>query len=87
MPIMDGYQVSQGIREFYCINEVAQPLIIACTGHVEEEFIKEAWLNDIDEVIPKPVNVDILAEIIDEIIIHDYEQLDWLHTQIKINSY
>ena len=35
---------------------------------MEEEFIKKAWVNDIDEVLPKPVNVDILAEIFKDIL-------------------
>ena len=43
-------------------------MIIACTGHVEEEFIKKAWQKKIDEIIPKPVNIDILKEIINSII-------------------
>ena len=36
---------------------------------MEEEFIKKAWLNNIDEVLPKPVNVDVLAEIFKDILI------------------
>ena len=60
MPVMDGYEVSEAIREFYRINHVPQPMIIACTGHVEEEFIKKAWFSEIDEVLPKPVKVEIL---------------------------
>ena len=68
MPVMDGYEASNEIREFYRVKQVPQPLIIACTGHMEEDFIKKAWLHDIDEILPKPVNVDILAEIIKEIL-------------------
>ena len=69
MPVMDGYEASQTIREFYRMRQMPQPLIIACTGHVEEEFIKKAWLNDIDEVLPKPVNVELLAEILRDILL------------------
>ena len=43
-------------------------MIVACTGHIEEEFIKKAWLHDIDEVLPKPVNIETLSEIFKEII-------------------
>jgi CheY-like chemotaxis protein len=68
MPVMDGYDASQKIREFYRLKSVPQPLIVACTGHVEEEFIKKAWINDIDEVLPKPVNVEIISEILKDII-------------------
>ena len=43
-------------------------MIVACTGHVEDQFIKKAWSNEIDEVLPKPVNVDHLAAIFTEIL-------------------
>ena len=43
-------------------------MIIACTGHVEDEFINKAWMHDIDEVLPKPVNMQMLADIFDEIL-------------------
>ena len=36
MPVMDGYEASQEIRDFYRLKNVPQPMIIACTGHVEE---------------------------------------------------
>ena len=65
MPIMDGYEVAEEIRNFYRLNGVQQPMIVACTGHVEEEFIKKAWTHEIDEVIPKPVNAQILRQIFD----------------------
>lgn len=68
MPVMDGYEAAEVIRDFYESNLVPQPLIIACTGHVEEEFIKKAWTKRIDEILPKPVNIEILKEIINEII-------------------
>ena len=46
-------------------------MIVACTGHVEEEFIKKAWLSDIDEVLPKPVNMDVLSEIFKDIVLQN----------------
>ena len=63
MPVMDGFEEADEIRNFYRINKVAQPMIVACTGHVEEDYIKQAWVHEIDEVIPKPVNAEILKEI------------------------
>lgn len=47
---------------------MAQPMIVAVTGHVEEEYIKKAWKSDIDEVIPKPLNCDILQKILDQML-------------------
>lgn len=68
MPIIDGYEVSQQIRSFYRDNQVPQPMIVACTGHMEEEFIKRAWQHQIDEVLPKPISVDTLSEIFKDIL-------------------
>ena len=66
MPIMDGYEFVEGLRDFYRLNKVPQPKVVACTGHFEDQFIKRAWIHEIDEVIPKPMNIDILKSIIDE---------------------
>jgi hypothetical protein len=43
-------------------------MIVACTGHTEEEFIKKAWQVQIDEVLQKPVNIFILQEVLLDII-------------------
>ena len=48
-------------------------MIVACTGHVEEEFINKAWQHEIDEVLPKPVNVEVLNEIFKDILLQDDE--------------
>ena len=68
MPVMDGYDSSREIRDFYEANQMKQPLIVACTGHVEEEFIQKAWFCGIDEILPKPVSIEVLTEISKEII-------------------
>ena len=43
-------------------------MIVACTGHTEEEYIKKAWRYEIDEVVPKPTNIQVIKEILQEII-------------------
>jgi YesN/AraC family two-component response regulator len=43
-------------------------MIVACTGHSENEYIFKAWRHSIDEVLPKPTNLNILKEILGEII-------------------
>ena len=43
-------------------------MIVACTGHVEEAYINKAWMHDIDEVVPKPIKLEILKQIFDEIV-------------------
>ena len=39
MPIMDGYEASEQIRQYVSKNNLFQPWIIACTGHNENEYI------------------------------------------------
>jgi len=68
MPIMDGFESSEKIRNFYRANKVAQPMIVACTGHAEEQYIQKAWCHEIDEVIPKPVSPDILKLVFAEML-------------------
>lgn len=67
MPIMDGFEEAENIRNYYQKHGVQQPMIVACTGHVEDAYINKAWRHEIDEVVPKPVNVTILKEIFAEI--------------------
>ena len=69
MPIMDGYTAADKIRKFVKSVNLEQPMIVALTGHTEEEYIKKAWIQQMDEVIPKPTNVQIIKEILKEIIL------------------
>ena len=69
MPIMDGYTAADKIRKFVKSVNLEQPMIVALTGHIEEEYIKKAWIHQMDEVIPKPTNVQIINEILKEIIL------------------
>ena len=68
MPIMDGYEASENIRNFVRLNDLLQPMIVACTGHTEEKYIEKAWQHLMDEVVPKPTNVQIISTILSEII-------------------
>lgn len=63
MPVMDGFESAEEIRSFYRLQKAHQPMIVACTGHVEEEYIKRAWACEIDEVIPKPISAACLKEV------------------------
>ena len=68
MPVMDGFELTEEIRSFYRDNRIPQPMIVACTGHVEEEYIKKAWTHEIDEIIPKPVKPEVLKEVLQVLI-------------------
>ncbi len=41
MPIMDGNEATQKIRQFLYDNGIHQPIISGCTGHIEQSFIKK----------------------------------------------
>jgi CheY-like chemotaxis protein len=64
MPVMDGYQAAKKIREFLHQNKQIQPYMVACTGNVEESQIKRAWSSKFDEVVAKPVTVQIITTIL-----------------------
>ena len=50
-------------------------MIVACTGHVEEEYISKAWAHQMDEVIAKPISVEGLEELLEEIVDFDIEKI------------
>ena len=58
MPKMDGYQATQRIRDFITELGVEQPLIVAISGHVEEQYIKRALDAGMNTVIAKPAKLD-----------------------------
>ena len=64
MPIMDGYETTENIRRFCKKQNIQQPMIVACTGHTEEEYIQKAWRYEMDEVVPKPSNINVIREIL-----------------------
>ena len=43
-------------------------MVVGCTGHTEEEYIQKAWLHEMDEIVPKPVKIEQIKTILQEII-------------------
>ena len=35
-------------------------MIVACSGHCEQEFVKKAWEYEFDEMMPKPIKDKVL---------------------------
>ena len=68
MPILDGYEASDRIRQYLRNHYEQQPMIVACTGHTEIEYIKKAWRYQMDEVVPKPANIQVIKCILDEMV-------------------
>ena len=69
MPIMDGYEAADRIRKHQTENFLLQPMIVACTGHTENEFIKKAWRHQMDEVIAKPANIEVVRALINSMVV------------------
>ena len=65
MPIMDGYEATDKIREFLYLQGIIQPLIVAVTGHSEESYVERALNSGINYVLSKPVTSQQLKEILD----------------------
>ncbi len=39
---------------------------MACTGHCEPEYVQKAWRHDMDEVVAKPLKLEVMNEILAE---------------------
>ena len=68
MPIVDGYDACDMIRNFVRSKNILQPKVIACTGHTEEEYIYKAWRHGFDEIVAKPIRVELMKLILKETI-------------------
>ena len=60
MPFMDGYEATSKIREFIDEQGVSQPIISAVTGHTEQAYIERAINAGMNQVISKPVDIEVL---------------------------
>lgn len=58
MPVMDGIQATQQIRDGLNHNDIEKPLIIACTAYSEAYDKDKCILAGANEFINKPVNFD-----------------------------
>jgi CheY-like chemotaxis protein len=68
MPVLNGFETTDKIRSFYKKKNFQQPMIIACTGHTEDEYIQKAWHHKMDEFIMKPTKIEVLKSIIQEMV-------------------
>ena len=67
MPIMDGYQATKKIREYLLEKGVDQPLIIAVTGHSEEQYVRKAIYSGMNQVFTKPVKGELVKQLVEMI--------------------
>ena len=64
MPEMDGYECTQRIRKLIHEFSSVQPIISAVTGHTEQAYVDRAVESGMNQVISKPVNPNILKNLI-----------------------
>ena len=67
MPIMDGNTATSKIREYLYECNVDQPIIVGCTGHVEESYVQRSIKSGMNQVFSKPVNVKLLKSTLSKI--------------------
>lgn len=67
MPILDGYEATQKIREIFYENGLPQPIILAVTGHCEKHYVKIALNSGMNQVLSKPIKADVLSAIMNHL--------------------
>ena len=55
MPILDGYDATEQIRQFLFEMDIEQPIIVAVTGHTEPSYVERAVNSGMNAVFGKPV--------------------------------
>ena len=43
-------------------------MIVACTGHTENEYVKKAYRYQMDEVVAKPADIEVIKCILSEML-------------------
>ena len=70
MPFMDGYEATYKIREYLYTQDMTQPIISAITGHTEQAYIDKSINCGMNQVLSKPVQVEVLQHLIKELGYH-----------------
>ena len=63
MPFMDGYESTQQIRSYLFSLKFDQPIIVAVTGHTEPNYVDMAIKSGMNQVLSKPIQSQILRQI------------------------
>jgi len=64
MPIMDGYESADKIKRYLQSLGIAQPIILAVTGHTEQHYVQRAIDCGMNQVFSKPLRGDLLKNIL-----------------------
>ena len=66
MPIMDGFDATNQIRQYLEEKKLSQPVISAITGHSEKSVANLAIKFGANQVITKPVNPSTINKLIEK---------------------
>jgi len=83
MPIMDGYESADKIKKYLQSHNIAQPIILAVTGHTEQHFVQRAVDSGMNQVLSKPLNGHLLEKILTQI---DFPKLEEAPTSLPLGS-
>jgi two-component system, sensor histidine kinase and response regulator len=64
MPFMDGYDATRAIREYLYSMNIEQPIIIAVTGHVDDNIENKGLNCGMNQVVGKPINLDVMKHLL-----------------------
>ena len=67
MPVMDGCTATQQLRDYLYLKKIPQPIITAVTGHVEQSYVRKAYLNGMNQVVSKPIDQQLLMQALIEL--------------------
>ena len=64
MPVLDGCEASEKIRDFLHEKQLIQPIIIGTSGQTEDYYVKLAIESGMNSMISKPVNIALIKRIL-----------------------
>ena len=68
MPLLDGHEFCKQTRQIMHGSGKLQPYIVACTGNTEDSQVEEAFKSEFDELVGKPVDVELMEGILREVV-------------------
>ena len=76
MPFMNGYETTGKIRQQLYNLGVDQPIIIAVTGHTEEQYIQKCYDSGMNEVLFIPCASEELQKITDKMVFKKIDSIE-----------
>ena len=62
MPVMDGNEATQSIRDYLYSKDIAQPIISGLTGHAEPAYVRRSLESGMNQVFSKPITLKLLKK-------------------------